>query len=80
MVETVVRDDGVHRVAVGDSGAVTAEAGEGDFQDLGGGEGLGLWGGDWEVVGGEERPEVFDLEEFKDGRDGGGVWELVVDE
>lgn len=39
MEEAVVGDDGVHRAAVGDSGAVTAGAREGDFEDLGGGKG-----------------------------------------
>lgn len=79
MVQTVVGDDGVDRAAVGDSGGVGAETREGDFEGLGGVELVGFCGVGWEVVGGKEVAEVFDLEEGGDGGEGGGVWEFVGD-
>lgn len=80
MEQAVVRNDDVVRTAIGDSGAVATEAGEGDFEDRGGTEGPIVWGVGGEVVSGEEVAEVFDFEEALDGGEGGGVWKLVVDE
>lgn len=79
-VEGVAGDHRVVGAAVGYSGAVGADAGEGNLDRLGGGDGEGGWRGEREVVGSKNRAEVLDGEEGSDGGESGGVGGDVVDE
>lgn len=80
MVEAVPRHHRVDGAAVGNSGTVSADAGEGDLDCLIGGDGSGAIGVEGEVVGAEDGAEVDDGEEGLDGGEGGAVGGDVVNE
>lgn len=78
VVEAVLRHHRVHGAAVGNSVAVSADAGEGDLDRLIRGDGAAAIGAE-EVVGAENGAEVLDGEEGLDGGEGGAVGGDVVD-
>lgn len=80
VVEAIVRNHGVHGAAVGYSGAVAADAGEGDLDALVGSDAVAPRGDGGEVVGAENGAEALDGEEGSEGGESGGVGGDVVDD
>lgn len=80
VVEAIAGNHGVHGAAVGYSGAVAADAGEGDLDALVGGDAVAPRGDDGEVVGAENGAEALDGEEGSEGGESGSVGGDVVDD
>lgn len=79
VVEPVVEDHRVVGGAAGYSGAVVADAGEGDLDSLIGGDGVVGWGERGEIVGAKNGAEILDIEEGFDDGESGSVGGHIAD-